>query len=425
MQYPHLYANFRKVQADLEAATDTIKAYESRNKELASKGLAYKQLYMQMQAQPGGQFPLEGKVKYSSPDAEGWQKVMNPRTNKHTQQQDLPDLPAVFPDEEPIPANKTTRPHTTTTTTRHRAMTPSERKYHMYVKFEPTMVKEYNNYWINKYGKNIHFKFFANNVSSLSATEPSSMRNERLKPFLCGENLVGMNGYTGVGGDLITEMKDFKFKDIIAVQLLTVQPTSFDERTFKTLEENVDNFLKEFPVLTKDHVIISQKSVKEFLTYTSFTYIDFLSLDPPWVLKGDKECTPAELIQELKKEVFDPMGKWIVPKVISIKTRFGWEEMEGIMSLMPGYRLILTIRTRPYVQAYHYHCLLLDLPEHADVVFSEVWHESFPRLSHHKVPEFTNDPRLQETRGNSGYLEVNRIKRTPPSWHKGPSSHAE
>jgi hypothetical protein len=304
-------------------------------------------------------------------------------------------------------------------------MTPSERKYHMYVKFEPTLVKQYNDYWFNTHGKNIHFKFFANNVSTLSATEPSSMRNERLKPFLIGESLVGMNGYTGVGGDLITEMKDFKFKDIIAIQLLTDQPTSFDERTFKTLEENVDNFLREFPVLTKDHVIISQKSVKEFLTYTSFTYIDFLSLDPPWILKGDEECTPEELIQELKKEVFDPMGKWIVPKVISIKTRFGWEEMEGIMSLMPGYRLILTIRARPYVQTYHYHCLILDIPEHADVEFSEVWHESFPRLAHHKVPEFTNDPRIQETRGNPGHLHVNRIKRTPPEWYKGPISKSD
>jgi len=71
MQYHHLYANFQKVQTDLEASTVTIKAYECRNKELALKGLKYKRMYLQLQSHVGSltladQTPLESKVKYSS-----------------------------------------------------------------------------------------------------------------------------------------------------------------------------------------------------------------------------------------------------------------------------------------------------------------------------------------------------------------------
>jgi hypothetical protein len=423
------------MQKELENTSATLKAYQMRNKELAAKGLEYKRRYMEAQSRLS---------QPAVPDAEGWIEVKRKPSSKknrqnpvHTQQhseehrhfhEEAKTYPTVHIPSDPHKRTGLVIPQ------KHRPVMPSDgkdtyyhvhdpkhvvhagisKKYHSPNATTDLMVKEFNDYWMYTTGKNIHFKFYPENVSTLSLTEPSSTLNMFIRKFFYTKP-VALVGFAGVGGDAITIMKDLNCRDVAMIQLLTDKPTPYDQRTFDTLKQNVDNFLEEFPVLTKDHVHYSQQSVKDFIENTSLTHVDLLSLDPPWILKGDQECTPKELIETLKRDVFDALGKWIVPRVVTIKTRFGWEDMNGVMDLMPGYKRVVTLRARPFQGIYYYHCLALDIPENAEVVFSDTWHKAYTRAQKRAPLPFPNDTTNRHSRANPRrYEEDPRFKKPAP-----------
>jgi hypothetical protein len=431
MQYPHLYANFRKVQADLEAATDTIKAYESRNKELASKGLAYKQLYMQMQTQLGVTDQHSLQVK-PTPDADGWTEVTRKPNSKQARSEAYhafhgntnkmerahhPDhkgrTELVIPKDQrevfPHPDRKT---HFTVTDPRQVVVAPVSRPYRAPILPIGLMVKEFNDYWLLETGKNIKFKFYDDNVSTLSATEPSRTRNMFLRKFFYYRPVV-MNVFSGVGGDLITELYDLDCRDVIAVQLMPSNPTVRDTRVFKTLKDNVNNFLAQFPVFPADQVQYVSDSIQEYLVRSSCTYIDFLSLDPPWILDDNTtECSPRELIDFLEQTVFSMLkAHFIVAKVISIKSRFGWKELDGIMDMesIASYKRVVTIEATPFDGTYYYHCIALDIPEHAMWIPSNVQNRAYPRATKRRGrAQVTDDKQVQPGAHPGFYSDPNR-----------------
>jgi hypothetical protein len=96
--------------------------------------------------------------------------------------------------------------------------------------------------------------------------------------------------------------------------------------------------------------------------------IDILYLDPPWTLPVEtnavtpleqKEATAEELVQWLDTQVFAPMfQRGFDPRLIVMKTRFGYEAMQKIQYRFGNYSHIETIKARPFRNDFYFHVLV-------------------------------------------------------------------
>ena len=225
-------------------------------------------------------------------------------------------------------------------------------------------VKEFNDYWFLEFHTNINFAFGAEDLNSLTLTDPAMGRNMFLQKFFI-ESPVILEAFAGVGGDTITFLLKFKPKHLFAVQHgspLTSHP--IEGRAYNLLQLNVNSFLSQYPDIPRNSITFSDETIQNFIAHTpGLTHVDLLYLDPPWVLNGVNECTPEELVDFLNEYVFKALAsKKIVPRVICIKTRFGWNEVDRIQHYIPAYYRDHSIKTQPMKNVYYFHIFSLNTP---------------------------------------------------------------
>ena len=84
-----------------------------------------------------------------------------------------------------------------------------------------------------------------------------------------------------------------------------------------------------------------------------------LYLDPPWAIRGKTESSPQEIFEYLNSTVFSNLiSNGIRPRVICIKTRFGWEDCKVIMKQVPDYFHVDTTHNRPFKGEYFFHTMV-------------------------------------------------------------------
>jgi hypothetical protein len=245
------------------------------------------------------------------------------------------------------------------------------KKYHQTTIGE--MVVKFNRYWIDQYKLHINFTFGEDDYPFITLTEAAMLRNELLRKKMDSmglpENPVIVEPFAGCGADTITFLYDMKPQKIYVSEI--------DDKKSELLRKNLENFeqaTKETHNLgkTMNYYVGLAKDIFENVIANS-TDISLLYLDPPWVLHGIKgneeggEADAGQLLTYLKTNLFDPMRKRkLAPKLIVIKTRFGWEKLRGVMNELPQnnmddprplYVHTDTIIFKPFRRNVHFHTL--------------------------------------------------------------------
>jgi hypothetical protein len=233
-------------------------------------------------------------------------------------------------------------------------------------KLPPTVldkfIKEFNQYWILETQKNIKFVFAEEDLNFLTLTDPAFFRNRFMQKFFTDPPII-LEAFGGVGGDTITFLRDFDPETCYVVQNGLTGAKRTETRSFVMLQMNVQNFFHAFPELDHNNVVYSADTVYNFILQTQFLRIDLLYLDPPWVLNGVNECTPKELVEFLNTAAFEALKiKKIIPRVICIKTRFGWDKIKEIEPLIPQYNRFVSIKTHVLKGIYFFHIFALNTP---------------------------------------------------------------
>jgi hypothetical protein len=246
------------------------------------------------------------------------------------------------------------------------------------------MVVQFNRYWKIITGKDIHFKFDKGDVSTLSSSEPSLIRDYFMSKHFTQRPFI-IDVFGGVGGDVITFLFMLAPEKIHCIEFVRDQ---HDREKYDKLLSNIQNFKAAMPDYIKNiDVQTFQSSCQTYFTQTPPPRIDLLYLDPPWVLNGaNRECTAAELIDYLIEEVFShvfgPAAQAITnvtPHVICIKTRFGWPELESIMNKIPEFYRMDSTSNTPFRGTYYFHTLVVKNPELHTWVHSDVWNMVYDR----------------------------------------------
>ena len=226
------------------------------------------------------------------------------------------------------------------------------------------MKAQYNAYWKDITGRDIKFRFGENNVKFMTVTEPALKRNLMLRKYFVDDPVV-MEPFAGCGADTITLIYNLGARVIYASDMAEKFAVDY-------IKGNVKSFQEAIPESKYTRVVLFKKSSAElFRELTEETtedgdiravHIDLLYLDPPWTLPGmQREATPSELLQFLDDEVFKPMfERGFTPKVIVVKTRFGWKEMRDMMSQIQGYSHIDTIKFTPFKNEVNFHVLIVN-----------------------------------------------------------------
>ena len=226
------------------------------------------------------------------------------------------------------------------------------------------MNAQYNQYWKDITGRNIKFRFGEGDVKFMTVTEPALRRNLMLRKYFVDDPVV-MEPFAGCGGDTITFMYNLGAKTIYASAMAEKFAVNY-------IQGNVNNFQEAVPESGYTKVVLFKKSAAALFHELTeeidedgniqAVHIDLLYLDPPWTLPGMKEeATPAELLQFLNEQVFDPMlERGFTPKVIVVKTRFGWKDMRDLMSHIQGYLHVDTIKFTPFKNEVNFHVLIVN-----------------------------------------------------------------
>jgi hypothetical protein len=222
------------------------------------------------------------------------------------------------------------------------------------------MVKQFNKYWYDNTVKNIKFSFSWDHFQFLTLSEVALGRNEVLTKYFVSRPVI-LEPFAGCGADTISFLYNLNPKMILASDMAKKFEVDYIKR-------NVANFKAVFPHTSEIPVVLYNERASELLrrvkkepgeNHVVVHHIDFLYLDPPWVLPGTKqEATPRELLDFLMEEVFEPMrANSFVPKVIVIKTRFGEKDMGELMKMVNGFTHRDTLIMAPLRRTVHFHIL--------------------------------------------------------------------
>jgi hypothetical protein len=277
-------------------------------------------------------------------------------------------------------------------------------------------IGEFNDYWVRWTGKDIRFKFTANDLNFLTLTDPARVRNMFLRKFFYDPPVI-LEAFGGTGADTITFLHDLDPSHCYVVQNgLSGVATRTEQAAFVLLQGNIHYFFEAFPELNHGNVMFSAYTVRDFIREAPITKIDLLYLDPPWVIKGDMECTPKELINFLDDTVFKSLNaKRILPRVICIKTRFGWDKISQIEHLIPKYNRFVSIKTQPLKGLYYFHIFAINDP--LDVIYqrSSIQNETYGVEGGSKrVPIQNNDPESKPRYNAESYQGQGRVKYPSP-----------
>jgi hypothetical protein len=205
------------------------------------------------------------------------------------------------------------------------------------------MVKKYNEYWWQNHKLEIHFHFDVEDYRYITLTEPALLRNRllnaKMASMLLPINPVIVEPFAGCGADTITflyNMKPRKIyvcdRDYARKMLLQDNVTDFEQANQRKWNDPTDRM---------DYYVGEANGIFDRVA-ASRDEISLLYLDPPWVLDDvtgngpDGEADAAQLVKFLTTEVFEPMHvKNLIPKLIVIKTRFGWKELSQVMDKLP------------------------------------------------------------------------------------------
>jgi hypothetical protein len=222
------------------------------------------------------------------------------------------------------------------------------------------MVRQFNKYWTDNTLKNIKFSFSRDHFQFLTLSEVALGRNEVLTKYFVSRPVI-LEPFAGCGADTVTFMYNLHPKMILASDMAKKFEVDY-------IKKNITNFKAAFPHTSEIPVVLYNEKASELLArikkepgenHVVVHHIDLLYLDPPWVIPGMKqEATPKELLDFLMEEVFQPMrANGFVPKVIVIKTRFGWKEMDTLMDMVKGFTQRDTLSMAPLRRTVHFHIL--------------------------------------------------------------------
>ena len=226
------------------------------------------------------------------------------------------------------------------------------------------MNAQYNKYWTDITGRNVKFQFSEQHVKFLTLAEPGLKRNLLLQKYLVAAPTI-LEPFAGCGGDTVTFLYNMKARVIYASDM-----TKKFEKDY--IKANVNNFQDALPETKATRVVLFNKRAADFFRdlaeeqdeegNTIAVHIDVLYLDPPWVLPGKRqEATPEELLEFLIAEVFEPLfERGFTPKVIVVKTRFGWKEMSKLMDHIKGFSHRDTLKFSPLKREVNFHILTSD-----------------------------------------------------------------
>jgi hypothetical protein len=208
------------------------------------------------------------------------------------------------------------------------------------------MMRSFNNYWLVNYQLKTNFEFTWEDYKYITTTEPALLRNtllnEKMKSMALPKHPVIVEPFAGCGADTITFLYNMKPKRIYVCDR--------DDVRSSLLQNNVTNFEKvvndKFGSMTQimDYYVGESRGIFDNVARAGDD-ISLLYLDPPWKLNGiqgkghDGEADAEQLVMFLIEQVFVPMQKSsLFPKLIVIKSRFGWEELSKVMDKLPKKR---------------------------------------------------------------------------------------
>lgn len=210
----------------------------------------------------------------------------------------------------------------------------------------------------------VDFRFQAKNIEFLTITDISLVMAQFVRNFFTYKPTV-LEAFAGCGADTIMFLGYTHPARIYCCET--------DPENMELLKGNVARFREGDPKTANTAVTYHQQTAGEFITtlpepkpkqikdQQDIVRIDVLYLDPPWVLPGTTtEATPDALTAWLDTEVFEPMSnRGYLPKLIVMKTRFGYEEMKVLNQTMyKQYSHIETIHSRPFKGEFYFHILV-------------------------------------------------------------------
>jgi len=256
--------------------------------------------------------------------------------------------------------------------------------------------KWFNDYWEYVFGVNIHFEILQDGLLSLSLTEPTMERNMFLKQFISAQPII-VDAFAGTGGELICDVYNFCPKKIYAIEnSLNSGKQPELARTFRTLQKNVDNFLKVYPDVNRDSIVLIPDTFEHFLddNIDNLTHVHYLHVDPPWSIdEGKTELKPVEMINFLSEHVFNVRRQWFSADVVCIKLRYEWKQCEAIMGLLPGYIHVEDHPAKPFKGVYHDHIFLKNHVKERWWKKSKAYHIAYKDSNAEK--QWRNDPKNQ------------------------------
>lgn len=268
-----------------------------------------------------------------------------------------------------------------------------------WIKYPPDVVQkmedQLSNYWSELLGKEIHFSTQEVDYFFMTLPDTALFRNVFLSSFFF-EPPVVVDAYAGVGMDSISFLYNlFWDRSINIKRLYTVENDDDPERN-QRLIDNVQRWVELKNPKLGDKVEFYLNGTENFFKKCStfslhaIKTIHLLYLDPPWRVPDgpntgiDGEATPSELLGFLFRTIFQHLIDYnIRVKVICIKTRFSWEEVEGFMHLLQmGYHKetfthCATVKQQPFKGTYYFHMIRTMDPEFGEWRPSKVFEHAY------------------------------------------------
>ncbi len=250
------------------------------------------------------------------------------------------------------------------------------------------MVEQFNEYWFLLTGKQIHFVFYVENQPYVSLSAPSR------HAWVCVLKLfphrpIIVDAFGGVATEGLTAMLEtcpYRYIWVNDTDSIVADAKSrlklkgqaqrglagFPEAApvvhniYDTAKANIDNFMTAFPQLKGVvDVQYAQTFASTFLLETKNKIFDCVFLDPPWFKDGYDMSAAVEVMDFVKKEIFDVINdRKFVVVVYMMKMRFGKAIMEQLVpKYLPGYRLLYTIYATPLKNTYAYHIIISEKAE--------------------------------------------------------------
>jgi len=227
------------------------------------------------------------------------------------------------------------------------------------------MNRQYNEYWKLLTRRDIHFVFYVDNQRYLSVSAPSRHVWAFVNRFFVRRPII-LDSSAGVGGDAVCMLFDTCPHRLIMVEKNDAETRGRGRSTFRTLQENIRNFILAFPEYSSVSLMFENSLAQAFLRYTAHMVIDCIFCDPPWFGDGYTAIESRPTMEFLQNEIFKIVAERMIDVVMYvIKARFSQKVMEGfIPEFLPGYKLVASIYATPFKNTYCYHVIVNTTTQH-------------------------------------------------------------